>query len=191
MQEKELQGSGERWRALLFCALLVGMAAVPERLFAYAAVPSSSASTCSSRQSCVFDGISNAALGQATLSLNAAGHLLVSNIGSTGQDGFSQLALPSTAAEVVTHYACPNFAQSQTGDQEVVTFHANVPGGIFYKMTITNIGNNTMEMRPDFSPVGATLYTITVLNGGTVNRVIQNLSSATFTTAQGDQEEIN
>jgi hypothetical protein len=123
--------------------------------------------------------------------VNGACDLVVSNIGSSGQDGFSQVSLPLHTGEVVTKFACPNFAQSQVGDQAIVTFHADVPGGIFYTMTVTNIGNNTMEMHPDFSPVGATLYTITVENGGTVNRVFRDLPSATFRTAQGDQEEIN
>jgi hypothetical protein len=183
MPMQGLHRSRPRWHGLLFGVLLVGSAAVPEPAFARV--------SCSSDQSCVVDGVSNAALGDATLSVSDAGNLLVGNIGTSGKDGVSQVALPAGTGEVVTMFACPNFAQSEVGDQEIVTFHADVPGGIFYTMTVTNIGNDTMEMRPDFSPVGATLYTITVLDKGVVNRVFRDLPSATFSTVQGDQEEIN
>ncbi len=148
-------------------------------------------STCSSAQSCTFDGVTNVAQGSAALEVNGSCDLLVSDIGTSGDDGVSQVSLPPHTTKVETHFACPNFSQSEAGDQEVVTVHADVPGGIFYRMTLENVGNGTMEIRPDFSPVGATLYTLTVLNGGTVNRVFTNLSSATFRMQQGDQEEFN
>jgi hypothetical protein len=147
--------------------------------------------SCSSETSCTFDGVKNVALGNAKLGVNKACNLVVDGIGSSAEDGFSQVDLTSQAFEVATHTACPNFANSKKGDKEVVTFHADVPGGIFYTMTVENIGNRTLEMRPDFSPIGATLFTVTVLEGGRVNKEFRDLSSGTFRMAQSDTEEIN
>jgi len=165
--------------------------AVPARVLAGPVVREACASSCSSGTSCTFDGVKNVALGRAKLGINKACHLVIDGIGSSAEDGFSQVALSSEANEVATHLGCPNFADSKKGDKEVVTFHADVPGGIFYTMTVENIGDRTLEMRPDFSAIGATLFTVTVLEGGRVNKEFRDLSSGTFRMQQSDQEEIN
>ena len=169
---------------LLLFALVGGLAAGPAR----SAV--SCGSSCSSGQSCTFDQVANAALGKATLSINDQCHMLVSNIGQGGEDGFSQL-LPSPTGAVATELACPNFSQSKVGAQEIATCRASVPGGVFYTATVENIDGQNLEIRPDFSPIGAKLYTVTVLNGSTVTRVFTDLPSATFRMQEGDQEEVN
>lgn len=188
-----MQSRGIKWsrNCLFLCGLMGGVAAVPDLVMADPSVKQSCSSSCSSGTACTFDGVTNVALGGATLSVNDACHLVISNIGSSEQDGFSQVSLTSDSGEVVTEFACPNFSQSLPGDKETVTFYADVPGGIFYTATIENVGNATMEIRPDFSPIGATLYTMTVLNGSTVTRVFSDLPSATFRMRQGDQEEVN
>jgi hypothetical protein len=190
MQRRRRKGSAPG-RRLLLCALMVGFAAVPEAVNAGPLGKEICASKCSSAQSCTFDGVTNVALGDARLSVNDACHLVISNIGSTGQDGVAQVLLPSRTGEIITHFACPNFLESQPGARETMTVYADVPGGIFYRTSVENIGNDTLQINPDFSPVGATRYTITVLDGTTVTGVFKDLPSASFTTPQGDQEEIN
>ena len=49
---------------------------------------------CDSDTTCVFDGISNRALGAARLRLNDKGNLMVENIGSDGRDGVRQFGIP-------------------------------------------------------------------------------------------------
>ena len=190
MQRRRRKGSAPG-RRLLLCALMVGVAALPEGATAEPLGKEICASRCSSAQSCTFDGVTNVALGNARLSVNDACHLVVSNIGSTGEDGVAQILLPHRTGEIITHFACPNFSESQAGARETMTVYADVPGGIFYRTSIENIGKDTLEINPDFSPVGATLYTITVLDGATVTGVFKDLPSARFTVPQGDTEEIN
>lgn len=185
------RGSTSTKLGLLACALAGWAIVFPARAVAGPTPDATCASSCSSASSCTFDGVKNVALGQARLSVNSACHLVVDNIGSSAEDGFSQEALTSEAFEVATHLACPNFANSKQGDKEVVTFYADVPGGVFYTMTVENIGNRMMEMRPDFSAIGATLFTVTILNDGKTVREIRDLPSGTFRMAQADQEEIN
>jgi len=191
MQRQKLKRSAPGRRHLLLWALMVGVAAVPEVVTADPLGKEICASKCSSAQSCTFDGVTNVALGDARLSVNDSCHLVVSNIGSTGEDGVSQILLPRHTGEIITHFACPNFSESQPGARETMTVYGDVPGGIFYRTSIENIGNDTLQIDPDFSPVGAKLYTITVLDGATVTGVFKDLPSASFTTPQGDQEEIN
>lgn len=182
--------SAARWvHLLLLCALLGGLGALPPG--AGAAVRDGD-SYCASPLACTFAGIANVALGEATLSLNSSGHLIVSGIGSTGQDGVSQVSLPPRTGEVVTEFAGSNFGtSSQPGAMESVTVHADVPGGIYYRLDVENLGKGVIEARPDFSPVGATRYTLTVLNGNTVTGVFANLPSARFQTGECVQVEFN
>ncbi len=74
---------------------------------------------------------------------------------------------------------------------EAVTVHADVPGGIYYRMAVENIGKGVIEIRPDFSPIGATQYTLIVLNGNTVTGVFANLSTASFQTGECVQVEVS
>jgi hypothetical protein len=188
----QTQRSKPQLRSLLLLALIGGVAALPEPAMAKKPHRNEACpSNCSSSQSCTFNGIRNIALGDAALSINDLCHMVVSGIGASGEDGFSQIFLPGVKGEVVTEFACPNFAESQPGATATFTVHADVPGGIFYRKTVENIGNGTLEIRPDFSPVGATLYTLTILDGDKVTAIFSDLPSATFSVPQGDQEEFN
>jgi len=136
--------------------------------------------------------VSNVSLGNATLSVNAACRLVVGNLGATGQDGVSQVSLPANTHQVATGFVEPNFGpSSQIGDREDITVHANVPGGVYYRLTVENMGNDTVQVRPDFSPIGATLYTIMVFNGPSITSVVRHLANATMMTGECVQTEIN
>ncbi len=149
-------------------------------------------SGCTSSSACQFNSISNVALGNATLSVDGQCHLIVGNIGSSGQDGVSQVSLPPSIHHVITTFEEPNFGtSSQPGDRENVTVYANVPGGIYYQLAVENIGNDTIQVRPDFSPVGATRYTVTVMNGNVVTNLLRDLPSAAFETGECVETEFN
>jgi len=160
-------------------------------------------SSCSSSQNCTFDGIENVALGAATLQVDANCHLIVSNLGGSGQDGVSQINLPPNIEEVVTEFEESAFGPaSNPGDRQVVMCHANVPGGVFTTVTVENIGqtdivgrggqpHETIQVSSDFSSVGATVYTIIVMDGATVTGVFENLTSAVFQTSECTEVEFN
>src|SRR5262245_61886374 len=102
MSSRGFERSKPGWRTQHWYVLLRGLIALAAPAVA-AAAPC--AASCSSGQSCTFNGIKNVALGQAKLAINDACHLVVSNIGASGEDGFSQVALPSHTGEVVTLFA--------------------------------------------------------------------------------------
>jgi len=148
---------------------------------------------CSLRD-CSFGGERHVALGQAELTRTLQGNLRVGHLGSSGQDGFALVAEPGEFATFTqTGFACPNFLESKPGARQVMTVRADVPGGIFSRMTVENIGppapgaGDRMEIRSDFSFVGATTYTVTVLNGDTVVATFSDLPSATIQTDEDDQ----
>ncbi len=148
-------------------------------------------SACSTSQSCVVDGIQYTALGNATLAINPAGHIVVSNIGVSGENGVALSALPSATRGFVANFGCPNFLDSAAGAIERVTVYADVPSGVLYRFTVENIGHEVMRMTPDFSSIGATRYSITILNDGVVTGTFNDLPSAIFQMAQDDQTEVN
>lgn len=192
MRRRRLGLPAPRLRSVVLWALIGGVAVLPQQAVAKKPLRSEACpSNCSSSQSCTFNGIRNVAMGEATLSINDLCHMVASGIGSSGKDGFSQVFNPGVTGEIVTEFACPNFAESQAGAMATYTCYADVPGGVFYRKTVENIGNDTLEIRPDFSPVGATLYTLTILDGDRVTGIFSNLPSAAFSVPQGDQEEFN
>jgi hypothetical protein len=122
--------------------------------------------SCSSTVVCEFDGIQNVALGQAQVSLNGACNLVISNIGSSGKDGVSQNPLPPDSQLMITGLACPNFLNSLAGTEMRVDMHADIPFSLFSTMTATNTDGNTLQIVADFSPAGATMYDVTLFDGG-------------------------
>jgi hypothetical protein len=117
------------------------------------------------------------------LHVDAACHLIVSNIGASGQDGVSQGPLPAGSRHVITNFTGTLFGVgSVLGDKQISTCHANVPGGILMRTRVENVGTQTIEIEHDMSAVGATLYTVVVLNGTTVTDVFTDLPNAIFQT---------
>jgi hypothetical protein len=180
--------------AVLRGLLLAGacVVAVPARSSARPLpAPSDACPTCSSSQRCVFDGILNRALGVATTSVTSSCHLLVVGIGSSGLDGFAQDSLPAGAQQIRTLFTGSNLGESLAGAREVVTFHADVPGGVFASMTVEDIGDSTIQITPDFSAIGATRYTVTVMNGAHVTGVFTDLPTATIQTGECVEVEVS
>jgi len=176
---------------LFLCTSVLGTSAFPQRTRRNDLSPHCN-SGCSDPQNCSFGNVANVALGGALLQVNSACHLVVGNIGSSGLDGVAQVSLPPGTADVITRFTGPLFGpSSSSGDKETVTCHASVPGGVFYQVEVENIGGGVIEARPDFSFVGATLYTVTVLNHSSVVGVFPNLTSALFQTSECEEVEVN
>lgn len=122
---------------------------------------------CMSPQECIFDGLMNLSLGNASLSITPAPecNLLVANIGSSGEDGATQDPLPPGTCEMATGLATPNFSLSQLGTAADIRMYGDVPGGLMSRLLIENIDNDNLRAQADISPVGVTLYAIQVYDG--------------------------
>lgn len=166
------------------CAVFAAMGS------ATASATSTVCPTCTAPVRCIFDGVLNKALGAATLSATPSCNLLVSGIGASGLDGFSQDSLPAGAHEIRTIFTGQNLGASSSGARQVVSFHANVPGGLFATMTVEDLGDS-IEVRPDFSAVGATLYTVVVMNGSEVTGVFPNLPNGIVRTGECVEVEVS
>jgi len=125
---------------------------------------------------CVLDGINNLAVGAANLAIDADCNLVVGNIGSSGEDGVSQ-DLPAGTQKMVTGLVAPNFTMSMPGTKVSVDMIADVPGGLFSNFSIENIGMETLRTNGDFSPIGASLYTVHVFLDGVLVDEFKDLTS--------------
>ncbi len=144
-------------------------------------------SFCESDTQCVFFGIDNASLGAATLSLNEDCNLVISNIGSSGKDGVVQTGLSST--QMVTGLACPNFAASIEGTSALVNMIGDI--GLISTFTAENVNGQMVVAQGDFSPVGATSYTVQVMLGEQMIAEFPGLPKAIIQFPAVDLEEID
>lgn len=132
--------------------------------------------SCTSDSNCVFDGISNRALGAAKLSLNGDGNLVIDNIGSTGLDGVRQYAIPTDTVLMTTGLACPNFVESVEGSKAVIVMYGDVPGEVISTMEIENVDGQVLQERSDMSYLGVSEYRVTILRDGEVVATVDNIS---------------
>ena len=135
---------------------------------------------------CVFQTLLNTRLGNALLSLNATGELVVSGIGSTGQDGVSITFLdPARTA----HEDWEEFART-----EVKRFCDRAGGGdlcttgalfeatgvlrtgqrivVTHTQTADAPNSQEIQISPAFAPIGASTFRIRVFNGGVPPAVV-------------------
>ena len=120
---------------------------------------------CSSDTACVFDGISNRALGAARLRLNDKGNLIVENIGSGGRDGVRQFGIPYDTVVMETGLACPNFVESVQGSKAEIIMYGDTPNELISTLIIENRDGETIVAYADLSPIGVTRYTVEIFNG--------------------------
>lgn len=151
---------------------------------------------CFNEKRCIFDGLTNVFLGNAALRLNGAGNLIVSNIGSSGLDGVRQDPLPSDSFQMITGIECPNFVGSAEGTRGVFIMYADVPGDVFSVYTVENVGPgpngvDVIRAEADFSPIGATTYTLQVFNGEDLVGEVNGLKVGEVTFAKTDIREID
>ena len=151
---------------------------------------------CFNEKRCLFDGLTNVFLGNGTLSLNGAGNLIVSNIGSSGLDGVRQDPLPNNSFQMITGIECPNFVGSAEGTRGVFIMYADVPGDVFSVYTVENVGPgpkgvDVIRAEADFSPIGAKTYTLQVFNDGVIVGEVTGLDEGVVTFAKTDINEID
>lgn len=151
---------------------------------------------CYSGARCVFDDLQNLAIGGARLALNGRGNLIISDIDGSGTMGVRQDPLPDDSQVMITGMACPNFLASAEGTKGVFVMYADVPGDVFSVLTVENIGPGAdgvdiMRAHGDFSPIGATSYTIQVYNGDELVADIGGLDDPTVIFPKDDIEEVD
>lgn len=120
--------------------------------------------TCPPRR--YFAGLPHVALGQAQLSENANGNLVISNLGASGQDGVN-VALNDAegwSGEYVSSGPMPNGTDMSVAligsvngvpDQAVATYRKHIV-------------NNFEESTPDFSSIGTNTHSVAIYNAGSL-----------------------
>jgi len=136
-----------------------------------------------------FGNIVNNALGGARVQSVGQCVLMVTDIGSTNTDGV-RLVLPATTPFTFATLSCPNMQLSRQGSK--VTMRAvDATGAPIAITTSENIDGTNMQIDFDWSPVGATRYTVELFHrGGLVGR-FAGLAQARVSHAAADSEEYN
>jgi hypothetical protein len=116
----------------------------------------------------VYQGLTNTSLGNASLAVSGR-QLVVSNLGSSGQDGVS-VSLPSNLVGV--QLSCPpsdgtnNLAVGAYFQSQVVGMASGIANGVLGTVTVTKTGSTNYSIAADYSPIGASTYTLQAyLNG--------------------------
>ncbi len=120
---------------------------------------------------CRFDGITNLPRGHALLSLSPECLLMVDNIGSSGEDGFTQTGFPNQAFMAITGFAAPNFTLGDDDASMLFEFFGKASNtgpetGVGKLELMLAPGGQKVDGRLDLSPVGATRYNLFVLKQG-------------------------
>ncbi|HEV2435843.1 MAG TPA: hypothetical protein VG077_07580 [Verrucomicrobiae bacterium] len=112
-------------------------------------------------QALIYQGLTNSALGSATLALSGSS-LMVSNLTSGGQDGVT-IGLNAPGQFVLnTFYQAP--ANDGTLTFTSLGYIGGQPGQPVGRIIITYAGTNE-TCAYDFSPIGASTYTLEIFNG--------------------------
>ena len=134
----------------------------------------SSLTIASENESQVYQALTNTSLGSASVvvaccvsNLGSGGQdglaLIVSNLSSSGQDGVS-MSLPANLTALETHWEpldVSNTLPVGAYIQEQVCGTANaITNGVLGTVTVTKSGTTNYLMSADFSPIGASAYTV-------------------------------
>jgi hypothetical protein len=124
--------------------------------------------------SVTYAGLTQTVLGNATLSLiaNQLDHgsntLDVANIGSSGQDGVS-IALPGNLALDVGWRSLDPSNTLPVGayvQEHIIGTAGSITNGVLGTVTMTKAGTSNYVVSADFSPIGATHYTVQAYRNG-------------------------
>ena len=142
-------------------------------------------------QTLSYAGLPHTALGQATLMEATDGALLVSNIGSSGQDGVS-VALPSDLTAWEAHWqpldpldALPVGAYVR---EALIGTGNGVVNGVLGTLQVTKAGTSNHVVSADFSPLGASTYTVQAYRQGVLVAQATNQPGAALAAAVGGLE---
>jgi len=131
---------------------------------------------------CVFQGLLNTRLGNAVLSLDNEGGLVVGSIGSTGQDGVRITPVnPARTAhedwEELARWIIKQICPSQictTGASFEATGTLITGESIVVAQTVTTgaPGPQEIAISPNFTPIGASTFRIRIFNGAVPPAVV-------------------
>lgn len=129
-------------------------------------------------------GVAHASLGNAALSVNAAGSVVVNNIGGTGQDGVEWLVGAANSWEAT--FAEPMSAASlPTGLVTRSTIVGTVNGQserTMFTATLADLGERLVKT-VDFTPIGSPTHRIEIYNGGNLVYAANNRSGSAYRVA--------
>jgi hypothetical protein len=152
-------------------------------------------------ESLVYQGLTNTGLGNATMALaNANGQLIVSNLGSSGQDGVT-ITIPTNMLSLDVGFlaldpsnSLPVGAYLQSA---VIGTAGSVTNGVLWTTTTTKVGTSNYSVSADFSPIGATTYSVqayfqgALVGQGSNGPLCYVTSYATSTAFSGQQVRAN
>jgi hypothetical protein len=139
-------------------------------------------------ESLLYGGLTNTSLGHATLAV-AGSQLIVSNLGSSGQDGVS-LALPSNLTALDLHWLPLDLSNtlpigSYVQGQTIGTAYG-ITNGVLGTATMTKVGTTSYLVSADFSAVGASNYTVQAYLNGVLAGQATNLQGSSLALADLD-----
>jgi hypothetical protein len=112
--------------------------------------------------SLVYQGLTNTSLASAALAVSGS-QLVVSNLGSSGQDGVS-ITMPSNLTALEVHWLPLDPSNSLPVGayvQEQVVGTANgITDGLLGTVTVTKTGTSNYVVSADYTPLGASTYTV-------------------------------
>jgi hypothetical protein len=116
-----------------------------------------------------YAGLQPTALGNATLSVSSSS-LYVSNLSSGGQDGVA-ISVPPSVTGMAMQFAPLEISSLPVGAyirSQVIGTGAGISNGVLGTVTTTVTGPTNFTILPDFSPVGATTYSVAAYLDGNV-----------------------
>jgi len=120
---------------------------------------------------CLFDGITNTPLGRAVLKLSNECFLQITGITSTGEDGFAQTGFTTASQASITGFDDHNFADAMGGESMDFKFFGKTTAAgqnIIAVLIALEVppGGGKVNLSVDYSNVGAQLYNLFILKGG-------------------------
>ena len=118
--------------------------------------------------SVTYQGMASTPQGNATVAV-ADGELVVSNLTSGGQDGVT-ISLPNNVAGLMVFYQALDVSNTlpvgANLEEQLFGTAGPVTDGLLGKVTVTKVGTTNYAISADFSPVGATNYTVQAYQDG-------------------------
>ncbi len=176
----------------------LGPAGIPPTAFQIAASQVPGITINSEDVSLIYQGLTNTALGSAALipsccvsNLGSSGQdgeaLIVTNLGSSGQDGVA-IALPRGLVGLDVGWddwdpsnALPVGAYIQS---QMVGSAGGITNGVLGTLTETKAGTSNYVISADFSPIGASTYTVQAYDQGVLVAQATNQSGASLAVAE-------
>ena len=137
--------------------------------------------------SLLYQGLVNTSIGQSSLSVSNTA-MVVANIGSSGYDGVS-IALPSGLSGLDVRWQALDVSNTlPVGayvQQQMVGMANGITNGVLGKVTVTKTGKTNCLVSADFSPLGASTYTVQAYLHGVLVGQATNQTGASLVNCVG------